>query len=171
MKAQTMDKKDISNEERLYTNRKDFTLHALNRNFEWAKKTNEIALQVRKWCIAFCLLFFGFLVKEKDIDIRWFHFIIGISGIVFFMSLDILQQYYNEILNYHRLELSQLMNELPEMNVDELRRSSIIEKKIFWNRRKKLKVYLGKVFNETILYFYGGLALLTMSLLLSLHLF
>ncbi|MBA3011050.1 MAG: hypothetical protein KJ658_08015 [Proteobacteria bacterium] len=157
--------------ERLYSNRKEFIFYALNRNFEWSKKTNEIALQVRKWGIAFCLIFFGFLVKENDITVKWYHFIIGISGICFFMSLDVLQQYYNAILNQHRLKLNQLMHNLPWMTVDELKKASPVEIIITWNRWEKLKVFSLKLLNESILYFYGGLIILTISLLSSLKFF
>lgn len=154
--------------EKLYEHRKECYFFAFKRNFEWSKKTNEIALQIRKWCIAFWLIFFGFLIKEDEATIHWFHFIIGVSGVVFFMSLDVLQQYYEEILSDHRYILNKEMLTLPELDVEVLKnlKPLPIEPVVKWSRLKKIKVYISKVKNETILYFYSGLLLFTVGLLL-----
>ena len=157
----------------LYENRKESLIHALNRNLEWAKRTNEIALQVRRWCIAFCLIFFGFLVKDQAITIRWFHFVIGISGITFFMFLDLLQDYYAELISQHRFTLNKTMHHLPMMGVDELKTVTALPLRLNVQRTgcKKVRILLSMMLHETLMFFYVGLFTLTIGLLLALDYF
>jgi hypothetical protein len=162
--------KFTDDEQRLYENRKESIIISINRNFDWSKKTSDIEIQVRKWTIAFCLIFFGFIVKNEVVCIKWFHYFISVSGIFFFMSHDMLQHYYSKLMSKHRFKLNQTMMDLPNMTVEELKNLKILstESKVLWTRGKKLKVFLSMGFNETILYFYGSLLLITMFLLLAL---
>lgn len=148
-------------------------MHALNRNLEWAKRTNEIALQICRWCIAFCLIFFGFLVKDQAITIRWFHFVIGITGITFFMSLDLLQDYYADLISQHRFMLNKTMHLLPMMDVDELKTVTALplELNVQWTGWKKVRKLFSMMLHETLMFFYGGLFTLTIGLLLALNYF
>jgi len=160
-------------ESRLYEHRKESLVHALNRNLEWAKRTNEIALQVRRWCIAFCLIFFGFLIKDHPITIRWFHFVIGITGITFFMLLDLLQDYYAELISQHRFTLNKTMHQLPMMSVDELKTVTVLPLGLTapLTGLKKVRILLSMILHETLLFFYGGLFTLTIGLLFALEYF
>lgn len=140
---------------------------ALQRNLAWAQKTNEIAMQIRKWTVAYVLLFFGFILKDNANDVTWLHFVLGTCGLAFFMSLDVIQSYFGRILNTHWYKLNDLMNRLPLMPEEELAELAVLptSPRTIWNRRKKLRVIVEQLLCETSFFFYGGLFLILNGLL------
>ena len=144
----------------LFNYRKECLFQALQRNLEWAKWANEIAMEAKKWCIAYWLIYVGFFIKEATVKVTWLQIIIGLLGIFFFLSWEVISHYYSELIIQHRFKLNQALALLPRMTRDELlefdpmafnpQHPRTITKKIF--------VILSMLGHETLLYFYFGLA-------------
>jgi hypothetical protein len=145
----------------LFNYRKECLFQALQRNLEWAKWANEIAMEAKKWCIAYWLIYVGFFVRDATVNVTWLQIIIGLVGIFFFLTWEMISHYYSELINRHRVKLNQALAELPRKTRDELLDFDPvpINTQYTRTRTKKIFVILSMVGHETLLYFYFGLAL------------
>jgi hypothetical protein len=145
----------------LFNFKKECLFQALQRNLEWAKRTNEIAMQAKKWCIAYWLIYVGFFVKETTLNITWLQISIGLLGIFFFLAWELITHYYSELITQHTFKLNHALAQLPTMTRDALLEFNPMPTNLqyTWTRRKKTFVILSMLGHETLIYFYFGLAL------------
>jgi len=143
----------------LFNFRKECIFQALQRNLEWAKRTNEIALQSKKWCIAYWLIYVGFFVKETNPSITWLQVSIGVLGIFFFLAWEMITHYYSELITEQRFKLTQSLVMLPKMTKEELLEFEPLptSAKYTLTRKMRILVILSMLGHETLLYFYFGL--------------
>ena len=155
----------------LFNFRKDCIFHALQRNLEWAKWTNEMAMQAKKWCIAYWLIYVGFFAKESGLRITWIQILVGLLGIFFFLAWEVVTHYYSEQITLHRFELHKLLSMLPQMSNDDLLilNPLPVQPSNTWTRAKKMSIILSMLRHETLLYFYFGLASFMLVVLLVLR--
>lgn len=147
-------------EKELFNFKKECLFQALQRNLEWAKRTNEIAMQAKKWCIAFWLIYVGFFVKETNLNITWLQVSIGILGIFFFLAWELTTHYYSALITEHRFTVNQHLTMLPKMTKEELLEFEPLplSARYTLTRKKRTLRILSMLSHETLLYFYGGLA-------------
>ena len=144
----------------LFNFKKECVFHALQRNLEWAKRTNEIALQAKKWCIAYWLIYVGFFVKETGVSVSWLQILVGLLGIFFFLAWELITHYYSELITQHRFNLHKLLGQLPNMTWEELLAFEPVPNapQYTWTLKKKIRIIVSMLSHETLIYFYFGLA-------------
>lgn len=145
----------------LFNFKKDCLFQALQRNLELAMRTNEIEMQAKKWCIAYCLIYVGFFVKEPTLNITWLQILIGVFGIFFFLAWELVTHYFTDALTQDRFKLNQSLALLPSLSREELLTFDPLptQNQYALTRARKLFVILSMLGHETLLYFYFGLAL------------
>jgi hypothetical protein len=153
---------EMMQEQRLFDYKKECLFKALDRNLEWAKRTNEIALQAKRWCVAFWLIYVGLLVKDVGSQVGWVHVAFGILGIIFFLILDLMQHFYSELIQKSWYEINRQIVDLPSMGSQKLEAFEVLPTKPrhTYTRRRKFIIFLSMLQHETIWLFYGGLLLL-----------
>lgn len=155
----------------LFDFNKECLFKALERNLEWAKWTNEIAMQAKKWCIAFWLIYVGFFVKDTTLRITWLQISIGLLGIFFFLVWEVVSHYYGELITQHRFKLNEALALLPKLTTEQLLQPAQLptSPQYTWSRKKKVRVILLMLGHETLLYFYLGLAALMILVLIAIR--
>lgn len=151
--------------------KKEILIKALDRNFEWAKRTNEISMQVKKWAIAFSTVFVGVWFSDRYalLQVQIGHYALAVVGIGFFAALDALQHYYSFLLDEGRFRIIQSLEKLPHESEEELCDLLPRTTGVRWSAWRKLAHFAGMFTHETVWAFYGGLVLATVAVLRTLH--
>lgn len=144
----------------LFSFKKECLFQALQRNLEWAKRSNEISMQAKKWCIAYWLIYVGFFVKETNLKITWLQICIGLLGIFFFLAWELVIHHYSELIAKHRFTLNQYLVDLPTMTKEQLLTFAPMPVAAIntVTRKDRLIEILRMLSHETVLFFYVGLA-------------
>jgi len=145
----------------LFTFKKECLFQALQRNLEWAKRTNEIAMQAKKWCIAYWLIYVGFFAKDTTLSVSWLQIAIGLLGICFFLAWELVTHYYSELITEHRFQINRSLSLLPNMTREDLLAFDPLPTapQYTWTRKQRMRVIISMLSHETLIYFYFGLAL------------
>jgi hypothetical protein len=103
----------LLDDKELLNYRKECLFQALQRNLEWAKRTNEISTQAKNWCVAYWLIYVGSLVKESPTNITWLQICVGVLGVMFFLGLDVTTHYYSHLWHQQYNGLNKVLANLP----------------------------------------------------------
>ena len=152
--------------------KKECLFQSLHRNLEWAKRTNEISTHAKSWCVAYWLIYVGSLVKEPSSSVTWLQICVGVLGVLFFLILDLTTHYYSYLWHRQNISLNKVLTRLPDMSREELQAVEPLpsETKIVLPRKKYLFI-LSMLTHETLLFFYFGLALIMVIVLVALRYF
>jgi hypothetical protein len=153
-------------EKDLFNYKKECLLHALQRNLQAGERSSE--LQAKKWCIAYWLIYVGFFVKERNLIVTWLEVGVGLLGIAFFLAWELVAHYYFELVTRHRFTLNRYSAALPKMTFQELLEFEPLSTspQSTLTRKDKLILALSTLSHETLLFFYGGLAIFMLVVLL-----
>jgi hypothetical protein len=150
--------------------KKECLFQSLERNLEWAKRTNEISIQAKNWCVAYWLIYVGSLVKEPNSNVTWLQICVGVLGVLFFLVLDTATHYYTYLWDQQKNGLHKVLTKLPDMSREELNAIEPLpsEAKVVLPRRKYFFI-LSMLTHETLLFFYLGLILIMLIVLTALR--
>lgn len=154
----------------LFDLKKEVLFRALDRNLEWAKRTNETSMQVKKWAIAFSTVFVGLWLSDRRAaqQIQPAHYAVGLTGIIFFAFVDALQHYYSFLLHQGRW-LMESLEKLHRESDEELRELWPKTANVVWSTARKFKNYAKMFTHETLWAFYGGLSIAMVAVLRTLR--
>jgi hypothetical protein len=160
------------NDKELFDYKKECLFQSLQRNLEWAKRTNEISNHAKNWCVAYWLIYVGSLVKDSSPNVTLLQICVGVLGILFFLVLDAITHYYSYLWQQQRNGLNKVLVKLPDMNREELNAIEPLpsDTKVILPKRK-FRLALSMLGHETLLFFYFGLSLMMLIVLIALRYF
>jgi hypothetical protein len=115
------------------------------------------------------LIYVGILVKDSNVNVSWLQVFVGVLGVMFFFILDSLTHYYSHLWQRQRNELKKILIELPDLEIKELQAVDPFEGKLLLEGKYRTFALMLK--NETLIFFYFGLAIMMVFVLTAIKYF